>query len=65
MDASEAVRHDSIASSSMTSPQRNLPNGGCSEGPYNRSSNDLSLPPGGFPSLRLPVVVGLNPSIGH
>lgn len=65
MDASEAVRHDSIASSSMTSPQRNLPNGGCSEGPYNRSSNDLSLPLGGFPSLRLPVVVGLNPSIGH
>ncbi|RZR80746.1 hypothetical protein BHM03_00006821 [Ensete ventricosum] len=57
MGASEAVRHDSIASSSMTSPQRDLPNGGCSEGPYNRSSNDLSFPPGGFPSLRLPVVV--------
>ncbi|THU45296.1 hypothetical protein C4D60_Mb02t16340 [Musa balbisiana] len=63
MDASEAVRHDSIASSSMTSPQRNLPNGGCSEGPYNRLSNDLSLPPGGFPSLRLPVVTSQETSL--
>ncbi|KMZ65616.1 Serine/threonine protein phosphatase 2A 55 kDa regulatory subunitB beta isoform [Zostera marina] len=34
-----------------------IPNGGSLNGPYNYLNNDLSYPLGGFPSLRLPVVV--------
>ncbi|KAI3463279.1 hypothetical protein Pfo_019942 [Paulownia fortunei] len=34
-----------------------LANGDCSDRSYNSLSNDLSFPPGGIPSLRLPVVV--------
>ncbi|URD97096.1 serine threonine protein phosphatase 2A 55 kDa regulatory subunit [Musa troglodytarum] len=56
VDASKAVQNGSIASSSVT-PRRCLPNGGCYEGHDSHSSNDLSFPPGGFPSLHLPVVV--------
>lgn len=37
-----------------------LPNGGSSNGPYTYLNNDVSYPPGGFPSLRLPVVVRPN-----
>ncbi|CAD5169202.1 unnamed protein product [Musa acuminata subsp. malaccensis] len=57
VDALQAVGNGSISSSSMTSPIGYLPNGGCSERPYGHLSYDLSFPPGGFPSLRLPVVV--------
>ncbi|WOL14137.1 hypothetical protein Cni_G22917 [Canna indica] len=55
--ASEGVRNGSNASSSTTAPRGYLPNGGCSEKFYNQLSNELSFPPGGFPSLRLPLVV--------
>ncbi|WOL00404.1 serine/threonine protein phosphatase [Canna indica] len=51
------VRNGSNASSSTTAPRGYLPNGGCSEKVYNQLSNELSFPPGGFPSLRLPLVV--------
>ncbi|CAL9117856.1 unnamed protein product [Musa textilis] len=57
VDASQAVQNDNIASSSMISPRGYLPNGGCPERPQGHLNNDLSMPPGGFPSLRLPVVV--------
>ena len=62
VDAFQAVGNGSISSSSMTSPIGYLPNGGCSERPYGHFSYDLSFPPGGFPSLRLPVVVVLYPA---
>ncbi|XP_072983417.1 serine/threonine protein phosphatase 2A 55 kDa regulatory subunit B beta isoform-like isoform X2 [Typha latifolia] len=55
-DASQTVGNGSIASSSAISPRVYLPNGGCSERPDNYLSNDFSFPPGGFPSLHLPVV---------
>ncbi|WOL20375.1 serine/threonine protein phosphatase [Canna indica] len=55
--AAEGVRNGSNASSSTTTPRGYLPNSGCSEKVYNQLSNELSFPPGGFPSLRLPLVV--------
>ncbi|CAL9182955.1 unnamed protein product [Musa hybrid cultivar] len=57
VDASRAVQNDNIASSSTISPRGYLPNGRCPERPHGQLNNDLSMPPGGFPSLRLPVVV--------
>ncbi|PKA55919.1 Serine/threonine protein phosphatase 2A 55 kDa regulatory subunit B beta isoform [Apostasia shenzhenica] len=38
-------------------PSANLPNGACSERLYTYLNNDFKFPPGGFPTLRLPVVV--------
>ncbi|CAN6456965.1 unnamed protein product [Victoria cruziana] len=62
VDPSIAVGNGSLAGSSTSSPSRKmyLPNGGCSEGPYNFLNNDLVFPVGGIPSLRLPVVVASN-----
>ncbi|RWW05834.1 hypothetical protein GW17_00030871 [Ensete ventricosum] len=60
VDASQAVQNDNIASSSTISPRGYLPNGGCPERPHGRLNNELSMPPGGFPSLHLPVVVVLS-----
>lgn len=60
VDASQAVQNDNIASSSTISPRGYLPNGRCPERPHGQLNNDLSMPPGGFPSLRLPVVVVLS-----
>ncbi|XP_073116622.1 serine/threonine protein phosphatase 2A 55 kDa regulatory subunit B beta isoform isoform X2 [Elaeis guineensis] len=57
MDDSQAIGNGSIASSSANSPRAYLPNGGCSERPYNHLSSDFLFPPGGFPSLHLPVVM--------
>ncbi|XP_008793192.1 serine/threonine protein phosphatase 2A 55 kDa regulatory subunit B beta isoform-like isoform X2 [Phoenix dactylifera] len=57
MDDSQVVGNGSVASSSATSPRAYLPNGGCSERPHNYPSSDFSFPPGGFPSLHLPVVM--------
>ncbi|CAD5170048.1 unnamed protein product [Musa acuminata subsp. malaccensis] len=54
IDASHAAGNCSSASSSSLGPC--LPNG-CSGRTLNYLSNDLCIPPGGFPSLRLPVVV--------
>jgi len=53
----------SIASSSSSSSSRSfLANGVSPDGPYNYLSNDFSFPPGGIPSLRLPLVVVFSPS---
>ncbi|XP_077210025.1 serine/threonine protein phosphatase 2A 55 kDa regulatory subunit B beta isoform-like isoform X2 [Tasmannia lanceolata] len=57
VDPSQVLGNGSIAGSSIsTSPKMCLPNGGCSERPYTCSSNDVLFPPGGIPSLHLPVV---------
>lgn len=58
LDPSKAVGNGSIASSSNSaSPKSYLANGGYPD----RLTNDFSFPPGGIPSLRLPMVVVLNP----
>ncbi|KAK1313301.1 Serine/threonine protein phosphatase 2A 55 kDa regulatory subunit B beta isoform [Acorus calamus] len=64
MDPSCSVGNGSIPGPS-TSPgsKMNLANGGCSERPYNYLSNDFSFPPGGFPSLHLPVVTSQETSL--
>ncbi|KAL9350868.1 hypothetical protein Peur_058123 [Populus x canadensis] len=54
VDPSKAIGNGSIASSSNSSiGKQYLANGGDK---YDLPSNDFSIPPGGFPSLRLPVV---------
>lgn len=60
VDSGKAAGNGGIASSSS---KQFLANGDCSDCSYNSLSNDLSFPPGGIPSLRLPVVVVLNSSI--
>ncbi|MBA0807599.1 hypothetical protein Gohar_023394, partial [Gossypium harknessii] len=55
LDPSKAVGNGSIASSST--PKHCLANGGSPDRSYNYLGNDFSFPPGGLPSLRLPVVV--------
>ncbi|XP_068647255.1 serine/threonine protein phosphatase 2A 55 kDa regulatory subunit B beta isoform-like isoform X1 [Aristolochia californica] len=56
LDPSQIVGDGNIAGSSAVGSSKTfLPNGGCLERPYN--CNDLSFPPGGIPSLHLPVVV--------
>lgn len=60
MDRSQVAGNGVIAGSSVsTAPEVGLPNGRCSDRPYNYSSSDFVFPPGGVPSLRLPVVVVL------
>lgn len=60
IDPSRAVGNGSVASSSVSSsPKQCLANGGYADRSFNCLSNDLSFPPGGFSSLRLPVVVVL------
>ncbi|KAK8931296.1 Serine/threonine protein phosphatase 2A 55 kDa regulatory subunit B beta isoform [Platanthera zijinensis] len=54
VDPSQAARNG--PSSSTSCPRVFLPNGGCSGGPYNNLSYEFNFPPGGFPTLRLPVV---------
>ncbi|MBA0623090.1 hypothetical protein Godav_008580 [Gossypium davidsonii] len=54
LDPSKAVGNGSIASSST--PKHCLANGGSPDRSYNYLGNDFSFPPGGLPSLRLPVV---------
>uniref|UniRef100_A0A1D1Z9X7 Serine/threonine-protein phosphatase 2A 55 kDa regulatory subunit B n=2 Tax=Anthurium amnicola TaxID=1678845 RepID=A0A1D1Z9X7_9ARAE len=57
LSGSQALGNGSIASSSAAaSPRAYLPNGGYAERPYNYLSYDFSFPPGGYPSLRLPLV---------
>uniref|UniRef100_A0A453NUM8 Serine/threonine-protein phosphatase 2A 55 kDa regulatory subunit B n=1 Tax=Aegilops tauschii subsp. strangulata TaxID=200361 RepID=A0A453NUM8_AEGTS len=62
LDTSQSADNGTTSSSS-TSSSRGLPNGGSSEKSYNCANNDLPFPPGGYASLRLPVVTGqeLNP----
>ncbi|XP_058074052.1 serine/threonine protein phosphatase 2A 55 kDa regulatory subunit B beta isoform-like isoform X2 [Magnolia sinica] len=57
LDPSQIAGNGNIASSSISnSPRKHLPNGGCSERSNNYPGNDFLFPPGGIPSLRLPVV---------
>ncbi|PPS06475.1 hypothetical protein GOBAR_AA14172 [Gossypium barbadense] len=57
LDPSKAVGNGSIASSSnSSSPKLCLANGSSLDGSYNNLSHDFSFPPGGLPSLHLPVV---------
>ncbi|KAL0341926.1 UNVERIFIED_CONTAM: Serine/threonine protein phosphatase 2A regulatory subunit B beta isoform [Sesamum calycinum] len=59
LDPSKAAGNGSVASSSVSSSSKQcLANGG-----YNCLSNDLSFPPGGIPSLRLPVVTSSETSL--
>lgn len=59
----KAMGNGSIASSSNSGSSKSyLANGVSSDGPYNYLNNDFSFPPGGVPSLRLPLVVVFNPS---
>ncbi|KAL9323048.1 hypothetical protein ACSQ67_011101 [Phaseolus vulgaris] len=58
IDLSKSMGNGCIASSSNSSSSRPyLANGGSPERSYNYISNDFSFPPGGVPSLRLPMVV--------
>ncbi|OVA11772.1 Protein phosphatase 2A [Macleaya cordata] len=58
VDPSKTVGNGSLAgSSTSTSPKPYLANGGSPQRSYNYLSNDFSFPPGGVPSLHLPVVV--------
>lgn len=54
-DTSQSVGSSTSANASTTSSKAPLPNGGCSEKLTCLSSN-FPFPPGGYPSLRLPVV---------
>ncbi|KAL0415133.1 UNVERIFIED_CONTAM: Serine/threonine protein phosphatase 2A regulatory subunit B beta isoform [Sesamum latifolium] len=59
VDPSKAAGNGSVASSSVSSSSKQcLANGG-----YNCLSSDLSFPPGGIPSLRLPVVTSSETSL--
>ncbi|CAI0462181.1 unnamed protein product [Linum tenue] len=44
-------------SKASSAPKPYLANGGCTDRLHNSPGNDFSIPAGGFPSLRLPVVV--------
>ena len=57
LNASQAVENGSIAVSSTSSPRKYLQNGGQSDRLNNNLHNGLSFPPGGIPSLCLPVVL--------
>ncbi|KAK1362838.1 Serine/threonine-protein phosphatase 2A 55 kDa regulatory subunit B [Heracleum sosnowskyi] len=60
-DLGKSNGNGSIASSSVSSsPNLYRANGGCSDASLSFSSNELSFPPGGISSLRLPVVVTSN-----
>lgn len=55
LDTVLATGNSSAAISS--NPGVHLPNGGCAESQHNYPNNDFSFPPGGYPFLRLPVVL--------
>ncbi|KAG8380066.1 hypothetical protein BUALT_Bualt07G0154800 [Buddleja alternifolia] len=64
VDPSKAAGNGSVASSSVSSsPKQFLANGSHSDRSYNCLSNDLSFPPGGISSLRLPVVTSSETSL--
>jgi len=56
LDTSQSAGNGTTSSSSVSS-SRGIPNGESSEKSYNCANNDLPFPPGGYASLRLPVVV--------
>lgn len=55
LDSSQSLGGSTTAIASTSSSKAPLPNGGCSD-KFGCLNNDLSFPPGGYPSLRLPVV---------
>ena len=58
MDASKGAGNGSVASTSISSSSKqHLENGGYPDKLSSSLNNDLSFPPGGISSLRLPVVV--------
>lgn len=60
IDPSKSAGNGNLASSSGScSSKQYLANGAYPDRSYNCLSNDLTFPPGGIPSLRLPVVVVL------
>ena len=61
VDPSKAIGNGVVGGSS--SSRAYLANGGSSDRSYNYLSNDFSFPPGGIPSLKLPVVVVFSPFI--
>ncbi|CAN4086915.1 unnamed protein product [Withania somnifera] len=64
IDPSAAVGNGSVVSSSVSSsPKQCLANGGYADKSFNCLNNDLSFPPGGFSSLRLPVVTSNETSL--
>ncbi|XP_030457544.1 serine/threonine protein phosphatase 2A 55 kDa regulatory subunit B beta isoform isoform X5 [Syzygium oleosum] len=64
VDPSKAVSNGTVASSSSSNSHRTcLANGGSPERSYDSLSNDFSFPPGGIPSLRLPVVTSHETSL--
>ncbi|CAN4115404.1 unnamed protein product [Withania somnifera] len=64
IDPSKAPGNGSVASSSLcSSPIQCLANGGYGDKAYSSLSNDLSFPPEGIPSLRLPVVTSNETSL--
>jgi serine/threonine-protein phosphatase 2A regulatory subunit B len=60
LDTTQSSGNGSTSSPGTNSCRAPLPNGGCSEKLY-CPSNNISFPPGGCASLRLPLVVVLNP----
>ncbi|GFZ08134.1 protein phosphatase 2A, regulatory subunit PR55 [Actinidia rufa] len=64
IDLSKAVGNGGVASSSVSSSSRSyLANGGYPDRSSNYLSNDFSFPPGGIPSLHLPVVTSHETSL--
>ncbi|XXG45917.1 hypothetical protein AAC387_Pa02g0877 [Persea americana] len=64
MDHSQVAGNGGIAGSSASTGQEvRLPNGRCSDRPYNYPSSDSVFPSGGIPSLRLPVVTSHETSL--
>ncbi|KAJ8774088.1 hypothetical protein K2173_009519 [Erythroxylum novogranatense] len=57
VDPSKTIGNGSVGSSSSSSARPYLANGGSPDRSYSSVSNDFAFPPGGIPSLRLPVVV--------
>ncbi|XP_078438954.1 serine/threonine protein phosphatase 2A 55 kDa regulatory subunit B beta isoform-like isoform X2 [Wolffia australiana] len=58
LKGSQSLGNGSISSlGASPNPKASLLNGVCTERRYHYLSEDFSFPPGGFPSLRLPVVI--------
>ncbi|RLM80556.1 serine/threonine protein phosphatase 2A 55 kDa regulatory subunit B beta isoform [Panicum miliaceum] len=64
LDTSQSSGNGSTSSLGTNICKALLPNGGCSEKLY-RPNNNMSFPPGGCASLRLPVVVVTGQDLNH
>ncbi|GMY28848.1 serine/threonine protein phosphatase 2A 55 kDa regulatory subunit B beta isoform-like isoform X2 [Fagus crenata] len=64
MDLSRSVGNGPVVCSSISGSSKPcMANGGCDERPFGYSSIDTSLPSGGLPSLRLPMVTSHETSL--